>query len=106
MKTIVVYSSNTGFTERYALGLSKRLGCPCVPLKKFDKAGLHAYDRVVFGGWVMGGTITGLEKRGDDGRPSRGRAAQLRFAVGPDASDALRVPTCGDSLKYPLTWKR
>ncbi|NHM13365.1 hypothetical protein [Xiamenia xianingshaonis] len=54
----------------------------------------------------MGGTITGLEKRGDDGGSSRGRAAQLRFAVGPDASDALRVPTCGDSLKYPLTWKK
>ncbi|WP_165246956.1 flavodoxin domain-containing protein [Adlercreutzia sp. ZJ141] len=62
MKTIVVYSSNTGFTEQYAFELSERLDCSCVSLKKLDETELRAYERVVFGGWVMGGMIMGLDK--------------------------------------------
>ncbi|WP_165062097.1 flavodoxin domain-containing protein [Adlercreutzia sp. ZJ154] len=62
MRAIVIYNSNTGFTEQYARELSERLSCPCVPLKNLDKAELHAYDRIIFGGWVMGSMITGLDK--------------------------------------------
>ncbi len=62
MKTIVIYNSNTGFTERYALGLSERLNCPCISLKKLNKAELRAYDRIIFGGWVMRDIIMGLDK--------------------------------------------
>lgn len=62
MKTIVIYNSNTGFTERYALELSDRLSCPCISLKKLNKPELRAYDRIIFGGWVMGNMIMGLDK--------------------------------------------
>ncbi|WP_172135063.1 flavodoxin domain-containing protein [Adlercreutzia sp. ZJ473] len=76
MGTIVIYSSNTGFTEQYALELSERLSCPCVSLKKLGKAELGAYDRIIFGGWVMGNAIMGLDKLRDIATPD------AVFAVG------------------------
>ncbi len=62
MNAIVLYQSKTGFTERYATWLAEALGCPCKPLKRAMKDGLKQYKTVIFGGWVMGGMIMGLNK--------------------------------------------
>ncbi|MDD3881714.1 MAG: flavodoxin domain-containing protein [Eubacteriales bacterium] len=62
MKRIIVYSSQTGFTERYAKWIAKALDCESIPLKQASKEALSGYDKVIYGGWVMGNMIFGLDK--------------------------------------------
>lgn len=62
MKTIVLYTSKTGFTAQYARWIAEALACPCEPLAAVSPKALSGYDRVIFGGWVFGNGIVGLEK--------------------------------------------
>ena len=59
MSTVVVYSSQTGFTKRYAEWLAEELGCQVVSLgdePRFDASG---FDVVVLGGWLHAGGLAG-----------------------------------------------
>ena len=77
MKTIVVYSSRTGFTKQYAEFISYGLNCEYIPLAKADPFALKEYPLILYGGPVHGGDIEGLARlRG----MARGRV--LVFAVG------------------------
>ena len=62
MSTIVVYQSETGFTKKYAEWIAEELGCEAVPFKKVNETKLKDYDKVIYGGWLMGGAIVGVEK--------------------------------------------
>lgn len=62
MNKIVIYTSKTGFTKTYAQWIATELGCEAKSLKEVDVATLKEYDLVVYGGWVMGGLIMGLDK--------------------------------------------
>ena len=62
MKKIVIYTSKTGFTKTYAQWIATELGCEARSLKEVDMTTLKAYDTVIYGGWVMGGMIMGLDK--------------------------------------------
>lgn len=62
MKTIVLYESGTGFTRQYAEWIAEALGCESQPVKQMTADALAGFDRVLFGGWVMGNTIAGLDK--------------------------------------------
>ena len=62
MGTIVVYQSETGFTKKYAEWIAAELGCEAVPFKKTNATKLQGYDKVIYGGWLMGGMIVGVEK--------------------------------------------
>lgn len=57
MKTIVIYSSKTGFTRRYAGWIAKETGAECLPLAEAKKKDLAGYDAIVFGGWACAGSI-------------------------------------------------
>ncbi len=62
MKTIVLYTSKTGNTARYAEELAEKVGGEARPLKKFRwKKEAALYDCFVYGGWVMGGKIQGID---------------------------------------------
>lgn len=62
MKTIVLYTSKTGNTAKYAEEIASQVGADAKPLKKFRwKKELKDYDCIVFGGWVMGGKIKGVD---------------------------------------------
>ncbi|MBE6345155.1 MAG: flavodoxin [Spirochaetaceae bacterium] len=61
MKTIIVYSSQTGFTEKYAKWISEALECDLMPLKKAKKIDLLAYDSVIYGGWFCAGSVNNLK---------------------------------------------
>ena len=37
MKTLIIYSSQTGFTKKYATWLSEELQADCIPLKDAKK---------------------------------------------------------------------
>lgn len=77
MKRIIVYQSETGFTEKYAGWIAARLGCEAVPLKEALHSGLEQYNQVIYGGSIMGGMISGLNKIGKMNLKSR-----IVFAVG------------------------
>lgn len=57
----IVYTSNTGFTEKYAKLLSEKTGLPAYELKQ-AKARLSASDDVFYLGWLMAGGVKGLKK--------------------------------------------
>lgn len=62
MKAIVIYESNTGFTRQYAEWIADSIGCPCRAVKETGAQELTGIDTVIFGGWVMGNNIVGLDK--------------------------------------------
>jgi menaquinone-dependent protoporphyrinogen IX oxidase len=62
MKTLVLYTSNTGNTKTYAEDIAKQVNADVSPLKHFPAKKMLAYDTIVFGGWIQGGTIQGLDK--------------------------------------------
>ena len=77
MKTIIVYESKTGFTERYARWAAESIGCECISLKDASKEKLMECDRVIFGGWIMANMISGLPKLRE-----MGVSPAVVFAVG------------------------
>ena len=60
MKKIVIYTSQTGFTKRYAEWISEESGAECVEFKQAKKIKLSDYDAIIFGGWCMAGGVTKL----------------------------------------------
>lgn len=62
MKSIVIYSSKTGFTERYARWIAEDLQCTCKPIKDVKSSELSDYDCVIYGGWLMAGNIKDILK--------------------------------------------
>ena len=62
MKTIVIYRSKTGFTEKYAQLISKALSCRCLEYKAAKNIDLTSYDYVIYGGSLYASGILGLKK--------------------------------------------
>ncbi len=73
----IVFTSNTGFTERYARMLSEKTGLPVYDLK--DKT-LKKKTPVIFMGWLMAGRLKGYKK------------AKRRFSVLAVCSVSLGTP--------------
>ncbi len=57
----VVYTSQTGFTAKYAAMLSEELGVPVYPLDKASSA-LGKNDKIAYLGWIMGGNVKDIKK--------------------------------------------
>lgn len=53
----IVYTSNTGFTERYARMLAQATGLPCFRLEESPRGGSAVYL-----GWLMAGKVKGLDR--------------------------------------------
>lgn len=107
MKTIVIYKSNTGYTEQYANMLSEALSCDCVSLKEVGKVNLGDYGTVIYGGGVRASRITGIKsiiKR----VPTHDQQNLLIFAVGANGpsernTEELRAKNLTENnVDYPL----
>ena len=60
MKTLVIYSSQTGFTEKYAKLLADKLGAELLTIKEAKKKKgpfFEEYEAIVYGGWVRAGSV-------------------------------------------------
>jgi len=55
--TVVIYASNYGFTQQYALHISKELGCDVFNLNNFDSDLLNNYETIIFGSGVYAGKL-------------------------------------------------
>lgn len=60
MKTIVIYTSQTGFTKRYAEWIADAAGAECLELSEAKKRDLTACDAIIYGGWACAGGISRL----------------------------------------------
>ena len=85
MKTIVVYQSKTGYTEKYANWLSESLACPLKSLNELKSEDLQGYDLIIYGGGVYASKIAGLNKIKKMTSPSK----IIAFGVGMTSPQAL-----------------
>ncbi|MCR4928580.1 MAG: flavodoxin domain-containing protein, partial [Lachnospiraceae bacterium] len=56
MKTLVVYTSQTGFTQRYAEWLAEEMNADIINLKEAQKKEatfFDSYEAIIYGGWAM-----------------------------------------------------
>ncbi len=59
--TAIVYTSNTGFTERYAKMLSEKTGLPVYTLKE-AKRKLEKGSEIIYFGWLMASLVRGYRQ--------------------------------------------
>lgn len=60
MKTLVIYTSQTGFTKRYAEWITEETGADLFELDKVKKKGddfFGGYDAILYAGWCMAGKV-------------------------------------------------
>jgi flavodoxin len=61
MSSIVVYSSKTGFVEKYARWIAEELGSDAVQADDISFDDLLKFDKIVFGGGLYAGGINGIK---------------------------------------------
>ena len=60
MKTLIIYTSQTGFTKKYAQWLAEDMSADLYDLKevqKKDDAFFAGYEAIVYAGWAMAGNV-------------------------------------------------
>ena len=62
MKTIIIYNSKSGYTEKYAKIISKSLNCELINIDLMKKINLNDYDLIIFGSRIIAGKIQKLNK--------------------------------------------
>lgn len=62
MKILVLYTSSTGFTQKYAQWIGEALKAEVKEAKKINQTEIERYDCIIYGGWIMGNMIMGLDK--------------------------------------------
>lgn len=62
MKKIVIYQSGTGFTQQYAQWIAEECGCEAKSLKAVTEKEMREQSLIIYGGWVMGNMISGLNQ--------------------------------------------
>lgn len=60
-RTLVIYKSKTGFTERFAQWISEELNCDKIAYKDRKKICFDDYETVIYGGGFYAGKINGLK---------------------------------------------
>ncbi len=61
MKTLVIFTSKTGFTRKYAQWIAEGCGCQAMELNEASKkpdSFFEEFDQIAFGGWIMAGSVT------------------------------------------------
>lgn len=102
MKTLIVYTSQTGFTKKYTDWLSERTGAETLDIKeaqKKDDAFFEGYDAIVYAGWIMAGKIVKLNWFLEKAQGWRGKRLAF-FGVGGSPADS---PDIAVTLKNSLT---
>ena len=106
-RTVVVYTSKYGATEKYAGWIGEELDCPVFSLDSFKKADLDGYDNIIYGGGVQAGGIKGFDKFKKWIKPLVGKPGKKivifssSFASCPKSSLRLSIGFCIFLAKFP-----
>ena len=60
MRTLIIYTSQTGFTKKYAEWMAERMDGDLLELKEAQKKETEYfddYDAICYGGWAMAGNL-------------------------------------------------
>lgn len=60
MKTLVLYSSKTGFVRKYAEWIAEELRADLFPADRTHKSIFRSYDTIIYGGGLYAGGINGI----------------------------------------------
>ena len=108
MKTLVIYTSQTGFTKKYAEWLAERMCADLLDLKearKKDEGFFDPYDAIVYGGWTMAGSVVKSKWFLDKARAWKNKRLAI-FCVGgspvdnPDIEVTLKKLLTDEQRKY------
>lgn len=58
----IIFTSETGYTRKYAEILAEKLNIPAYELKSVNPKSLKQEDSVIYLGWLMAGNIKGYKK--------------------------------------------
>ena len=64
MKTLIIYTSQTGFTEKYARWLADEMGADLYDLKdakRKESSFFEGYDAITYAGWCMAGNAVKIK---------------------------------------------
>ncbi|MBQ3686841.1 MAG: hypothetical protein II932_03310 [Treponema sp.] len=64
MKTLIIYTSQTGFTRKYAQWIAERMHADLLELTEARKKAaefFEEYQAIAYGGWAMAGTLVKLK---------------------------------------------
>ena len=98
-KTLVIYKSKTGFTERYACWIADDVDADVLPMADVDLAGLADYEIVVFGGPLFASRILDLAKV-QGWMEKMPKKIWVVFATGATPSDADFVKSI-EKINFP-----
>ena len=62
MRTVVLYRSKSGFTEKYARMLAERLQCDLFEAREANPESLNNYDRIIYGAGIYISGINGIKQ--------------------------------------------
>lgn len=80
-RTIIIYKSKYGSTQKYAQWIGEELDCPVVSASDFPRKDFEKYTNIIFGGCVHAGGIMGLDLIKKNFRHLDGKKIVI-FAVG------------------------
>ena len=95
-KCVVIYKSQTGFTEKYANWIAEELGCDTYPLENVNLVDLSEFNLIIFGGGIRAGRIGGIKfvDKTRSGFPNKKLVVFATGATPPLESEAIeRVRT-------------
>jgi len=99
MKTLIIYTSQTGFTKKYAQWLGERMQAEVIDLKEAkrrDSGFYQGFDAIAFGSWVLGGKAVKSEWFLEKASTWRGKKL-AQFMVGAMPADAPEIATFLDN---------
>ena len=100
MKTLIIYSSQTGFTKRYAEWIGQKLDAELLTIKDAKKKNedyFRGFDAILYGGWSMGGKLVNIEWFLEHAINWKEKKLAI-FGVGATPADAPEISTFIESV--------
>ena len=100
MKTAVIYTSQTGFTKKYAEWIAEKSKAEIFELKqvqKKDAAFFADYDAIIYAGWFMAGKVVKAEWFLDKANELKEKKLAV-VAVGASPNESREVPVAMNKL--------
>ncbi|WMM26993.1 flavodoxin domain-containing protein [Tissierella sp. MB52-C2] len=87
---IVLYKSNTGFTQKYAEWIAEELNCSAISIKDINVNELQNYETIIFGGGLHAGKINGLKPIKNDIFKMKDKNIII-FVTGATPKEAIKI---------------